>query len=307
MLKEQESQYLDANVEKVFHFLELHGHHNFLIGSQNIRNILYANDYDLNANVGIDDSVAILRSLYKEFLHIFNEAYADPEYYILDFKCGVHGNEPIRWSYEDMKRGYVERDKTKITFEQCMLMDQGNVIKLDLCYVFNGIFTDVNCMYNLHIVTDKKHLKQSKEEAKKSTIQSLREEIDVLEREGEFFKALKRYFSIGVLEGKVDDDVLDLLNSEYGILYKFISFLKLVVEMMDQDFKEVTLSLVRNNLEYIKQFASHIVHIHIDSLLHKLIKIIKMSNFKKMKPALNAVIDDATALLNKEILPSLPP
>ena len=51
MLKEQQTEYIDSNIEKVFHFLELKGHHSFLIGSNKIRNILYANDYDLNAEV----------------------------------------------------------------------------------------------------------------------------------------------------------------------------------------------------------------------------------------------------------------
>ena len=51
MLKEQQTEYIDSNIEKVFHFLEFKGHHSFLIGSNKIRNILYANDYVFNAEV----------------------------------------------------------------------------------------------------------------------------------------------------------------------------------------------------------------------------------------------------------------
>ena len=88
MLK-QDSEYIDSNIEEVFHFLELKGHHSFLIGSHKIRNILYANDYDLNADVGVTDSVAVLHNIYKEFLGMFKKAFASPDYYILDFKCGI--------------------------------------------------------------------------------------------------------------------------------------------------------------------------------------------------------------------------
>ncbi len=301
MLKEQETKYIDSNIENVFHFLQLRGYHNFLIGSHSIRNILYANDYDLNANVGVTDSITVLHSLYKEFVSIFKKAHASPDYYILDFKCGIYEGEPIRWSYNDMLEGKVKRGNNEITFEECLLMDD-NTIKLDLCYIYNDIFTDINCLYNLFIVKNKEELKASKATQQAETVKSLRDEIKELEGNQEYFKAMKRYFSLGIIEGKVDDDILDLLNSEYGILYKFISFLKLVIEMIDQDFKPIQIDIIRKNLEYIKQFLSHIVKININPYLNRLIKIIKINSLVKMKIALEKLVKDASNLLNKEIL-----
>lgn len=174
-----------------------------MIGSNSIRNILYANDYDINADVGITDSVAVLHSIHKEFLSMFKKAHASPDYYILDFKCGVHEGEPIRWSYQDMLHGSVKRGGNVITFEECLLMDD-NVIKLDLCYLHNEVFTDINCMYNLFIVKNKQELKKRKEEEEEKVGHSLRQEITKLEHDREYFKALKRYFSLGLIEGKID-------------------------------------------------------------------------------------------------------
>jgi hypothetical protein len=74
-----------------------------------------------------------------------------------------------------------------------------------------------------------------------------------------------------VIEGKIDEDVLDLLNSDYGIMYKFVSFLKLVIKMIEQEFKPVAIEVLRDNLEYIKQFASHIVYFKVDVYLKRLI------------------------------------
>lgn len=153
-----------------------------------------------------------------------------------------------------------------ITFEESLLMDE-NVIKLDLCYLYNDVFTDINCLYNLFIVKNKQELKKRKTEEEQKVGESLRQEIKELEHKKEYFKALKRYFSLGMIEGKLDEDVLDLLNSDFGILYKFISFFKLVIEMIDQDFKPVSIEVVKSNLEYIKQFASHITSIKVDLYL----------------------------------------
>jgi hypothetical protein len=236
---------------------------------------------------------------------MFKKAHASPEYYILDFKCGVYKGEPIRWSYQDMMRGSVKRGVKAITFEECLLMED-NKIKLDLCYIHNGIFTDINCLYNLFIVKNKGELQNAKTEEEKKTGDSLRKDIDELEKNKEYFKVLKRYFSLGIVEGKIDEDVLDLLNGEYGIMYKFISFLNLVIEMIEQDFKPVSIDVLRSNLEYIKQFASHIVSIKVDVYLNRLIKVIKMDSIKKMKSALQKIVHDASITLNKEIYSSSP-
>ena len=185
-----------------------------------------------------------------------------------------------------------------LTFEECLLMED-NTIKLDLCYLRNDVFTDINCLYNLFIIKNKQELQKAKALEESKLSQSLRKEITELEKKKEFYKALKRYFSLGIIEGKIDEDALDLMNSEYGILYKFVSFLNLVIEMIEQDFKPVSIDIVRNNLEYIKQFASHIVSIKVDVYLKRLIKVIKMD--KKLIVALDKLVRDASALLNKEI------
>jgi hypothetical protein len=300
MLKEQETDYIDSNIEEVFHFLELKGHYNFLIGSNKIRNLLYSNDYDLNSEIGVTDSVKVLRGVYQEFLEIFEKAHSNPEYYIIDFKCGVHKGEPIRWSYEDMKRGSVQCDKRIVRFEECLLMDD-NVIKLDLCYLYNDIFTDINCLYNLFLVKNKHELSEAKATQQHTVSEQLKENIKELEKEGSYMKALKRYFSLGIVEGNIDEDILGLLNSDYGIMYKFVSFLSLVIEMMEQRFKPVSMDLIKSNLEFIKQFASHIVTLEIEPYLKRLIKVIKMKSIKQMQKALEKIVNDCSDSLNKKI------
>jgi hypothetical protein len=301
MLQKQKDKYINTNITKLFHFLELKGSHNFLIGSRTIRNIMYSNDYDLNANIKLHDTTKILQGVYHEFLHMFDLAHSNPQYYILDFKCGVHNKEPIRWEYENLKKGYVHQDKHKYTFEECLLMEEDNIIKLDMCYIDNGIFTDINCLYNLHIIRDKKELPIAKQDKSNDIIHSLEEESKQLKHEKLYYKAIKREFSIALIKGDMDKHMLTIMNSEYGLFYKFISFLSLTLEMIEQDFKPIKTSIVKANLEYIKELGSHITTLKIDKYLDELITITNLQNLSTMRPKLDKLIQKCTTTLNNEV------
>ncbi|RZK22236.1 MAG: hypothetical protein EOO43_09865 [Flavobacterium sp.] len=170
---------------------------------------MHANDYDLNSNIGIDGTIPVLRGLPKEFIHIFDVAYKNPNNYIL----GVYNDEPIRWSYGDINRGA----KHGVSFEECLLYDD-NIIKLDLCYFHNNLFTDINCPCNLFIVNNKKGLETEKALAMTKIKERLKEEITELEKGKEYYNAMKRYFSLSIVEGKMDDNILHIMNSDYGML-----------------------------------------------------------------------------------------
>jgi hypothetical protein len=71
--------------------------------------------------------------------------------------------------------------------------------------------------------------------------------------------------------------------------------------MIEQDFKPVSLTIVRNNLEYIKQFASHIVTIKVDNYLDCFNKIIQTDSIQRMKSGLNKLVEDCSKSLNKAI------
>ena len=179
-MQKQEIDHIDKNINRVFHFLELKGVHSQLIGSRSMKGILYANDYDLNQNLKISDSVSVINGLYKQFLNIFNKAYRDEHYYITDFKNGVYEDEPIRWTYNDMKKGSKVIDGHTITFGECLLHDD-NVIKLDLCYVHNNLFTDINMLYNFIISGDKGHDNDD-------IVEDFDAEIKKAQDEGNYFK-----------------------------------------------------------------------------------------------------------------------
>jgi hypothetical protein len=296
MLKKQNNEFIDKSINSVFHFLELKHSHNFLIGSNSIRNLLYSNDYDLNTNIKISDSIQILNSLYKEFLNIFHKAYKNNDIWIIDFKNGYYNNEPIRWSYNDMIKG----KKYGLTFQECLLHDD-NIIKMDICYLYNDIFTDINCVYMLYIVNKKEQYEEKKKQENKEIKRKLKDEINELIKNKEFYKAMKRSFSLSIYEGKLNKEILKIMNSDYGMFYKFISFLKLVYEMLEQNFKPIQISLIKSNLEYIKMFGSHITKFIIDKYLNMLIKIINLNDKSIMKKKLDKLIKESSYYLDMKI------
>lgn len=286
-IKKQNVQYIDSNIQKVFHFLELRANQAFLIGSNTIRNVLYKNDYDLNENINITDSITILNKLYKEFKAIFTKAYKHKDYYILDFKNGYDNkHQPIRWSYDDIKKGSKTINKRNYLFTECLLQEN-NIIKLDLCYVHNNLFTDVNIVYNLILKHDPKRPKES-----------LMQEIKEAVKDKDYYKVIKRKFNLALLKGKIDQDILNIMNSHYGILYKFINSLQLVNEMLVQTFKPISMEIVKINLEYIKQFASNIIIQNFDKYINELIDIIDMKNSVLMQIRLEKYIKKLEKFFN---------
>ena len=311
-LKYQKLDYINDDIKDVFHFMQLKGHHNFLIGSKNIRNMLFSNDYDLNSNIKIVDGIhgkqktlITLTRVYDEFKSMFEKAHQDPQYYILDFKCGYfdnkEGEEPIRWSYDDMMKGYIKHHKKTISFEEALMMEH-NTIKLDMCFVNDGLFTDINCLYNFYIVHSKEEYEKEKNEDERDIVEELEDEIEELESEGQYYKALKRYFSLGMVQRKMNKDILEILNSDLGMYYKFISSLKFCVEMLEQTFKKVDLSLIKSNLNHIKEFGSHITKIDtIDKHLDRLNEVIKINTGKKLKYELEELIEECSEDINERV------
>lgn len=284
MQKKQES-HVDSNINKVFHFLELKGIQSELIGSNSMKGILYANDYDLNTEMKITDSISVLNKLYKQYLTIFDKAYVNKDYYITDFKNGIYNNDPIRWSYDDMKKGNKIIDGHRYTFQECLLHNN-NIIKLDLCYIHNNLFTDINMLY-IFIISGSNHHDSNES----NILHDFDIEIQHAKHDGNYFKVIKRKFSKSILQGKMNKKLLDLLNSEYGLMYKIINSLQLVHLMLIQDFKPIKNELIRINLEHIKHELSNLGLFDVTEYLDEINHILVEHDQNHMKLTLDIIIN----------------
>jgi len=137
---------------------------------------LYSNNYDLHDNLNVKDTKYVLNGIYHEFLDMFNKLYENPNYFIIDFKCGEDKNhDGIHWIYSDMKKGYKFIDGTEYLFVDCL--PQNVTIKIDIIYVLNNVFTDITNNYFLHQTNNKSELHKVKDEKLHKVISELEEPI----------------------------------------------------------------------------------------------------------------------------------
>jgi len=114
-------------------------------------------------------------------------------------------------------------------------------------------------------------------------IYSLQDDIKELLKEGNLSKVIKRFFSLAIVQGKMNEDILHLLNSDYGIFYKFINFLflGLIMQMLEQTFKSIPMKKIKINMEYIKEFANHVTLFDVDDILDSL--YISLNSITRLK------------------------
>jgi len=74
-------------------------------------------------------------------------------------------------------------------------------------------------------------------------------------KEGNYFKALKRLFSILLMENAKKpllEKFMSFFNSETGILYKANADLQILVNVISNTFRQVKIEDIKNNLQIIK-------------------------------------------------------
>lgn len=279
MIKKQNIKYLNDNLVKAFDKISVHGSYK-LIGSSTIKNLLYTGDYDLNEHMNNNDN------LVHFFKTVFHSCYTLPNYYILDFKCGKdHEHNSIKWKYQDIKKGYKEIDYKKYNLSECL--KQHETIKLDLCYILDNLFIEIT---NNYFINEEK-------KDRDDIIKNIEIEIESLIKEHNYFKALKRLFSVEKIKGDVDEELLIFLNSDYGRFYKCIHDLELVLIMYEQTFKPLKKSLLIDNLQNIKMIMNKITAFNVDNILDDINNICKSKKFNELEN----IIKHTKLILNNKV------
>ena len=106
-----------------------------LIGSSVNKKLKYKTDYDCQEI--IEDLTR--QQAYDRFKHIFEKVETLDYVYITDLKSGLHNTIPLRWDYEDIKRGHQMIENKPIYFVDTLNNQVNNIIKIDLL-VYDNIF-----------------------------------------------------------------------------------------------------------------------------------------------------------------------
>jgi len=284
------------NLKQIFNFLSLSGKYN-VIGSANLKSINYNSDYDLDEFYS-GHSTNIYDKIYYLFREKFIQFKKNPNTFVIDFKCGELDNEPIRWNYYDITNGYkILSNNRKIFFQDCLKLK--STIKLDLIYLLNGTFIDINEIYYLHLNNTTNYKKSNSN--KKNILESIKESYDEYLREKDYFKALKRCFSYKSLENpkKYKPQLLkliDFFNSFTGKINKSKNDLELLHVLIENNFRKPKIEDIKNNLQIIKQFLS------ISNVSMEIDNICSSNSLKQMDSKIQKLRDILFSISNKNTL-----
>ena len=243
-------------IVQVFNKLTITGKYH-LVGSSSLKSILYNSDYDLNEVVKAH-GIGALRHIAKQFQKKFQEIDKNPSLFLLDFKCGEMGGKPLRWSAEEVKRG--EKTVAGKPVPLYMALSMKSMIKLDMIALIQGVFTEFSEIYFLNVGGKSNQEPLTEEE----TEEALEKDYEEFHKDGNYWKALKRYFSICRLEPykhrKQIKILVDFFNGQVGLLNKNKNELDILLSVMGAG-KPPKVEDIHNNLQIVKQSISNVFSI----------------------------------------------
>ena len=236
-------QDFNDKLQDMFNMLSINGKYN-IVGSANLKGILYASDIDLNEKAKISGKHPF-EKVYDIFVNKFKVAKSNPNLYITDFKAGLNDkNESIKWSYNQLL-------KEKQLFIQSI--QKKSMIKMDIVFLLNGVYIEITEVYFLQLGNFKTY---DDNLGTKQILKDLKNSYDECIQGGLYFKALKRLSSIQNMQHKNTDTLTSFFNSESGILYKAYSDLQILLKVIKNQFRKPKIDDIKNNLQIIKQNLS---------------------------------------------------
>jgi hypothetical protein len=274
-----------------------------VVGSANLRTSEFIQDFDVDEMFKTrGNEEKILDSLTAKFKRIFSDAYKNPALFITDFKAGYDPSYPeeddrfkLRWNKQDIKNGYkILGNGEKKFFRDC-LMDKVRM-KLDMVYLLDGEYTEISEIYRLQINRRKNY-----DDA--NIVAELKKEVEKYKKERNYYKVLKREFSLLKHQGKNKNrqiQLINLFNSNAGLLNNLINQLKIIQNVCIQTFRNPKIDDVRGNLQSIKFKLSSVYEIY-HSNFSNIIDSICKKPLSKIYDSLTPIIDNLEMQLNKYV------
>jgi hypothetical protein len=289
----------------IFKMISFTGKFN-IAGSAQFASSSYHNDYDLNEE--ITGSVTHIAS---EFQSKFIQLQADPDLYIIDFKCGIDDLFYFT-AYTNIKEfhNYLKKIKNMLSSHEYSSWikatnpDEIEEICRDLYIIrwtpleivkgFKALRagrkkTLIACLQDKSIIKLDIIYNYGNEFIEVSDIyimdpsimeSTLKEDVKYYHGLHNDFKALKRVLSLARLENdtKTIDTLVGLFNSNIGLINKVKSDFDVIIDVLENP-KPVKLTDIQDNLQKQKQMLGSIYQFAFSASLYK--KIDAISNLKK--------------------------
>jgi len=227
-----------------------------VIGSASLRSIQFVGDYDANETIR-----ATPAKVAKGLQEVIKRLREIPNVVIGDIKCGGTMDEPLRWKPEqilDGKNGHT-------TLEEAV----GHVAmrKMDAIGLVDGRYVEISVVY----------LYPEEEIDDKVLIKELETEIKDKLSEEDYWKALKRFFSIQRLTNpEKAEAMVPIFNGDLGRLYSVMKDIDTLLYMLEHH---------RGKKEFIKA--------EIDSFRARLGNIWRLKEFIKKEPGFDKALSEA--------------
>ena len=225
----------DPEINKFLKELQYKNDKILVKGSNNYLNQKYFSDYDLYANLVQTDS----KDIFDNIMKIINKTNDNPDMYFIEMKIQKSNGEKIKFNKIDD----ITFDKFNKNFSNL------DYIKLDyVVRVYNNLF-EMSCNY---------FFSSEKERNSDNIVKELLESIKDLKKENNYFKILKRIFSINNFYNQndklVDEKTVNLiskfLNSdEYGKMYQIMGILEANKKLVENYNDKNTIKKIIINLK----------------------------------------------------------
>jgi hypothetical protein len=253
----------DSEVQKYLSYFALSGMQMSLKGSSQYKDLLYRSDYDVLINVRKDIAPTKVFNDLKEVLERISK---DDNTYFIELKLQTKEDHKTRFHHGDnFSYSDFEKDYANLKF-----------FKIDIVMLIKNRFFEASCIYAL-----------SNDEllTKENIVKNIKQDIEEYLAEGNYYKVLKRWFSIYVMYNAVSsiDLLVSVFNSELGKLYEKICNLQ-GIEVLHKYYEDdKTLQRINNNLELLGEtFNIKTIHRKINAYL-KLLNTEARKIYKGMK------------------------
>jgi hypothetical protein len=219
---------IDKNIRDIMLNLKFKNKPIKLNGSSSLKSTRYFADYDFSTIIGklnIND--------YEEFNRILEYIKSNNFIYFIELKIQLLNGDKIRcYTIEEFTFDLYKKHFYDVNF-----------IKIDIISYIDYKFIEMSVIYDCGNKTI-------------NLIDSIKNDINELMKEGKYYKVLKRLFSLNRLLGIKGDHKLlkqltDIFNSEYGLLYSNISNVEACKTVKDRYKDKLTKTRIKDNLRYL--------------------------------------------------------
>lgn len=331
ILKRKPSNAFAEPIKQTFNLISFKTNEPLLLGSSSLSSQLYNNDYDLFETVFQSDNSKALTHVHQRFKKMIEDIHSK-DIYFLDFKLGLDdlliptssdirgfyklkykeglitkeqvnnildSDEnnldeearliyTLRWSPKEIKQGYKELSNGRREYFVDALKDKA-IIKLDIAYYVYDQFIEFSNIYQIYY-GNKTFFPE--------IVDTLKDEMKELLREGKYFKYIKRLFSVARINRneKLLEKLVKLLNSNFGLVYKVASQLNTMIDILDKGYKPI--DKIHQSLQYLKQQLSYVYEFNLPKDIFE--QFDRMSKIKSVK-SLSTKLSKMTDLLMKKV------